>query len=92
MKTEQHPAYSKPTLVPSVIRATLGTQKGREGPQDPAKASTKIYELSQLPNPPLRLPLGKEAVAIIKSALTGIVAEIEPYESWSDDLQWDHDD
>ena len=92
VRVEQHPAYSKPTLFPSIIRATLGTQKGRDGPQDPVKASAKIFELSLLPNPPLRIPLGKDSVAVIKSALQDFAAMIEPYESWSNDLQWDKDD
>ena len=92
VRIEQHPAYAMPTLVPSIIRSTLGVKKGREGPQDPVKASAKIYELSLLPNPPLHFPLGKDSFAIINSALKDFAASIEPYESWSDNLHWDRDD
>ena len=92
MRVPQHPAYAKPTLMPSIIRATMGTIKGRAGPQDPVKASAKIYELSTLEQPPLRLPLGRDAVAYIGQWLKNFEEGTKPYQGWSQGLDWEHDD
>ena len=55
-------------------------------PGDAQKAVVKIYELTELESPPLRLPLGKDAVGAIKAKLTDILTNVQEYESWSEDL------
>ena len=78
--------------MPSIVRATLGSVKGRAGPQDPVKASARIFELSLLEQPPLRLPLGQHATAFIGKWLAGFEEGIKPYLGWSEGLEWEHDD
>ena len=48
-----------------------------------------MYDLSLLPNPPLRFVLGKYAIATIKEELKGIEEDIVKYESWSEGLDFD---
>ena len=93
IKTEQHPAYANPAIAASIVRAMVGSpRKGPEGPQDPIKASAKIFELSKLPDPPLRIALGKDSNMLIKNSTTALAAGLEKYESWSENLQYDGDD
>ena len=54
---------------------------------DPAKAVQRIYDLSLLPDPPFRFPLGKDAVAGVKAQLKKIEDDIVKYESWSEGLE-----
>lgn len=49
-----------------------GKQEG-----DPAKAASAILALSHMPAPPLRLPLGKVALATIQSKLDSVKADLE---------------
>ena len=55
---------------------------------DPAKAVQRIYELSLLSDPPLRLPLGKICIAGIKAQLRAIEQDLTKYETWSDGLEY----
>ncbi len=87
VRTEQHSAYNKPALAPSVIRAYVANPgRGRNGSQDPNKASIKIFDLSLLQDPPLRLVLGKDAVAAGKAQVASFTSEIKKYEEWSENL------
>lgn len=56
------------------------------GYSDPAKGVHKIYELSQLSNPPLRLPLGPDGVKFVRDHIAELSAEVDKYASWSDNL------
>ncbi|KAI0690055.1 hypothetical protein BC835DRAFT_1407660 [Cytidiella melzeri] len=53
---------------------------------DPRKGAEKIYELSTLPHPPLRLLLGADAIGFVQSQLDSISADLEEYKSWSTDV------
>ena len=53
---------------------------------DPKKAAERIYELSLLDSPPLRLPLGPDSVQYIRKQLDRITSELEEYQSWSVDV------
>lgn len=83
-----HPAYTKPD-------GHVAKQREYEkiAYDDPAnkmgdveKAAQKIFDLSNLAEPPLRLPLGKDSVAEIRSQLQRIAADLDAYEEWSGDL------
>ena len=64
-----------------------GLQEGQWS--DPVKGVQKVYELSQLPDPPLRLLLGKDANDAVGEYLTQLKREVERYASWSDDLAFE---
>lgn len=54
------------------IKSVHGIQEG-----DPAKAAVAIYELVQNENPPLRVPLGKIALATITAKIESIQNDLE---------------
>ncbi len=56
---------------------------------DPKKGAQKIYKLSTLENPPLRLVLGQDALFSARTHLQEVVKEVEEYESWSADVRED---
>jgi len=53
---------------------------------DPEKAAVKWFELSELPDPPLRLVWGKDAVAIARQQIETLRKDVDAMESWSADL------
>ncbi|THH02003.1 hypothetical protein EW026_g795 [Hermanssonia centrifuga] len=85
-----HPSYTPSTSPAAAIRKALehlddpGNKLG-----DPLKAIQKIYELSSLPQPPLRLMLGQDAITYVRSHLQSVSADADGYESWSEDLKVD---
>ncbi|CAL1711164.1 unnamed protein product [Somion occarium] len=56
---------------------------------DPEKGGRAIYRLSELADPPLRLPLGKDAVRLAREKLAMVGKNVDEYESWSDNLEFD---
>ena len=46
----------------------------------------KVYELAYINDPPLRLALGKDALLAIRTKMATVNAEMDKFESWSDDL------
>lgn len=90
----QNPAYADPTNPASLTRNYSAASLDKEGPRkgqwsDPVKGAQKVYELSQLSDPPLRLVLGKDANNAIGEYLTQLKREVEQYASWSDDLAFE---
>ena len=81
-------AYAGPTVPAAQVRKML-TGLGSMKLGDPKKAVSKIWELTALENPPLRLVLGKDAFMHIRGQVESVTAEIAKYESWSDNLQED---
>jgi hypothetical protein len=55
-----------------------GTQPG-----DPDKAAVAILRALEAEEPPLRLPLGRDAVTGIRARLTGIADDLERWEPLS---------
>lgn len=79
-----HPAYTDPSLITQVIRGHI---LGSDSTGDTDKASALIFhKLVNDPNPPLHLTLGQDAVSASKEKLAGLLAEVEKYEEWSNDL------
>ena len=56
---------------------------------DAKRGAQKLYDLSSIKNPPLRLLLGQDAIAIARQHLQAISKEIDAYESWSAELRED---
>ncbi|OCH86505.1 NAD-P-binding protein [Obba rivulosa] len=79
------PAYT--TAVPAVNgRVFMATID--DGPSDdPRKGVEKFYELANLPEPPLRCPVGKLAVESMRKKAASLVAEADAYASWSEGLE-----
>ena len=86
-----HPAYvseTSPTIMARKMLGNVAEAMGKKtGLGDPAKGAQKIYDLSQLPDPPLRLLLGQDANHYVGEYLAKLTREIEQYASWSDDLR-----
>ena len=79
-------SYTGATVPAAMIRKALSSL-GDLKLGDPSKGVKKIYELSSLADPPLRLALGKDAIDYIRSQQKVVTADLEKYESWSDDLK-----
>ncbi|CAL1712886.1 unnamed protein product [Somion occarium] len=82
-----HPAYTKPTLLSNIIRAITHDKNLKQG--DASKGVEKIYTLSLLPEPPFRLPLGKDALEMVREEANSILEDVSKYESWSEGLDFD---
>ena len=65
--------------------ATVESQK-KNGFGDPVKGIQKVYELSKLPNPPLRLLLGKDINKYVRQYIAQLTKEADEYAAWSDNL------
>ena len=88
VQLKPHPAYCRPTLPGTIARNQLAPANFiPEG--DPKKAIEKVYELSQLEDPPLHLPLGRDCVEGIKKQLASVSEEVHTYEHWSQHLTRD---
>ncbi len=90
----QHPAYADPAKAAPAFRhlnvfdgATVESQK-KLGFGNPAKGVQKVYELSTLPNPPLRLLLGKDSNQYARDYIAQLTKEMDEYSAWSHNLQY----
>ncbi|KAH9830850.1 uncharacterized protein C8Q71DRAFT_784821 [Rhodofomes roseus] len=73
-----HPAYKQPDM---------SKMLSGEGMSDPVKGVEIIYRLASLPNPPLHLPLGPDAVATFNDKAKRLLEATEAYASWSEGLE-----
>ncbi|ESK82462.1 NAD-P-bindingprotein [Moniliophthora roreri MCA 2997] len=87
-KIYAHPLYTNPTVEGVAFRMALDQLDPQSVKGDPDKLSQTILKLSRLDNPPLRLVLGKDAVAKVKAKLRQMQEELEQYEEWSADLDF----
>ena len=83
-----HPAYMYPDGSAAKARAFLDALPvpGQLRLGDVRKAVTRIIELSRLPEPPMRLFLGQDALATAQLQLKFVADDLKAYESWSEDL------
>ncbi|KAI0790751.1 hypothetical protein C8Q75DRAFT_806139 [Abortiporus biennis] len=80
-----HPAYTKPSLSGHKVREWLNTvPESLQG--DPVKAAQQIYRVANLPDPPIRLAIGKDAIESIRKSVNAMLDELDKYEDWSEDL------
>lgn len=54
---------------------------------DPKKAAEAFYQAATIPDPPLHLVLGKDAIVLAKNMVAGLQDDLARFESWSDDLE-----
>ncbi|KAI0790750.1 NAD(P)-binding protein [Abortiporus biennis] len=85
-----HPAYKKKSLGANIVRKLLTDMTLNVMPGDPVKAVQQMYKLTVMPDPPLRLALGKDCVNAIREQLTKMLDDVDKYEDWSDDLLVDN--
>ncbi|KAI0350185.1 NAD-P-binding protein [Trametes cingulata] len=79
----RHPAYTNPDLPANRLRAQWN---GFVSPGDTRKAVEVFYKIAALPDPPLRFPVGKDALELIRRKLSALQASMDQYESWSEGL------
>ncbi|KAJ7182842.1 hypothetical protein C8R43DRAFT_911423 [Mycena crocata] len=84
-----HPAYTAPTLLGNVTRAMLENVDPSVIKGDPDKLARRLYELSRLDDPPLRVMLGAEGPAMLAPKLAKDEAEREKYKEWAYGLEFD---
>ena len=71
-------------------QATVGENlRGIQGysgrqPGDPVRAAHAMYEVAQMADPPLHLPLGKAAVKGAREKFVGLIKELEQYADMGD--------
>jgi len=83
--TPPHPAYTKPTMAPAAVREFVkGSTSGTEA--DTANAVAAMYQIAQLPDPPLHFALGKDAIHLIRAKAAKLLADTDRFASWSDVL------
>ncbi|RDX40713.1 NAD(P)-binding protein [Lentinus brumalis] len=87
----QPQAYADPSMPTSLMRqAFANPEAGSDalafGFNDTAKAVQKVFELTRLASPPLRLPLGRDAVKFLSDTAAEYLKVVEEYASWSDNL------
>lgn len=82
MTTPTHPAYGVSEYFAN--RFSEGFDNSADG--DVNKAANAILKLSKMDAPPLRVPLGKDALAMAKMKLKALAEEVEKYEHLSEDL------
>jgi hypothetical protein len=74
----QHSAYTDPSTPTSQIRAYMFGAYAPKG--DPAKAAQAMIKIANLDDPPLRIPLGVDAVEVVKGKCRNVLDEVEKYE------------
>jgi len=85
-----HPAYeSNPDLVGSQTRTMLAKVDPSMIKGDPDKLAKRLFELSQLEEPPLRVLLGAEGPAMWGPKLEADEKERKKYAEWADGLTFD---
>jgi NAD(P)-dependent dehydrogenase (short-subunit alcohol dehydrogenase family) len=68
-------------------RRTLGAMAGRE-PNDPARGAQALLMLADAAHPPLRLPLGKDAFAMVDGKLAQVRRDIEPWRDIGKEMEF----
>jgi hypothetical protein len=87
-----HPAYEKSPAAALKSYLKSYTPKG-----DPAKAAQAMIKVVNMENPPMRIPLGTDALAMMKAKLKSMSEELEKYKNignscLADDAQEDMTD
>ena len=88
----RHPAYTDPTMMTSLVRGAFEQSASEAATfpySDTAKGVEKLYELSLLDSPPLRLPLGPDGVQWVREHIASLSTDVDKYASWSDGLTSD---
>lgn len=87
-----HAAYTKPTNPAANIRtyqAAYDAPDSKHKIGDAKKAVRKIYEISELSSPPLRILFGNDAIELVKAQLESLKKDVDGSKVWSEDLMED---
>ncbi|KAH9938703.1 uncharacterized protein B0H18DRAFT_1134764 [Fomitopsis serialis] len=85
VRTPPHPAYTKPTMAPAMVREFIkGGSLATE--TDTAKAVAAMYQIAQIPDPPLHFVVGKDAIPVARVKAAKLLADTDRFASWSDVL------
>ncbi len=71
------------------VAAYLRANAGQE-PGDPAKAAQLLLQLAEMAEPPLRLPLGSDALSVLRSIYTKNLAALEQWAALSCSTDFEH--
>lgn len=82
--SDPHPAYIKDTLPVTMLRGAL--KQAIANGTDVNKAVVQLYKVTEVENPPLRFPLGKDAIDVVRKQLAAIAADVDKFESYSAEL------
>ncbi|PCH43480.1 NAD(P)-binding protein [Wolfiporia cocos MD-104 SS10] len=85
LRVPTHPAYIDPVTQSHTARSYLMINPAV--PSDPIKGVNAIYRLAGIPNPPLRLPLGKDALGMVRKKGEDLIAAAELSTSFSEGLE-----
>lgn len=80
-----HPVYTKPTNPAATLREWAKRGIANEG-KDAGKAVQPMYEIAQIPDPPLHFLLGKDAIQWVRGQIAEVLADMDRVVSWSDGL------
>ena len=79
-----HPAYTDPELPGTKWRAVFQAAPHATG--DPQKACAAFEQISQLEDPPIRLPLHRMALDMVRGKGDNLIEAVEKHKDWSADL------
>lgn len=82
VRLPSHLAYAKETAPAASIRRAL-SPSNLDLP-DAGKAMEAVYEAATLTNPPLRLPLGKDTLAMVRNRQERTSCVLNEYSGWSE--------
>lgn len=87
----QHTAYSKSTNPAAIVRnmAIEAATASDFKMNDVHKGARKIYELSELSNPPYRVIFGNDAIGFVHAQLDYLKRDLEGSAIWSEELKED---
>lgn len=51
------------------------------------RSAEVFYKVASLPNPPLHLVVGKDAIALTRQKIASLSEVVDMYESWSEGLE-----
>ncbi|PBK97041.1 NAD-P-binding protein [Armillaria gallica] len=86
----EHPSYTNPAIGGVVVRQALANLDPNNTPfirGDPDKLSEVVYRVTDMEDPLLWLLLGKDAYVRARAKIASYLADINKYESLSEDLE-----
>ncbi|KAI0780661.1 NAD-P-binding protein [Trametes elegans] len=84
--SDPHPAYTNPALPSNQMRTHF---KNFVPPGDTRKVMQRCYELTLLEDPPLYLPIGDDALGLVKKKIELYQETLDKYASWTVGTQVD---
>ena len=82
--TPPHPSYTNPNLPTNIMRRLF---KGFTVSGDPAKGIDFVYEyFTTTPEPPLRLPIGLDAIRDIRGKIESLTKDVDDAEAATKDM------